>query len=936
MDDQYTGYLEDSSEDAEHYGTPRHSGRYPWGSGKNPQHNKIFLQRARDLQKQGLTSTEVARAFNMSTTQYRALYSSAMNEEKADTILQVRKLKEKGMSNTAIGEKFGLPESTIRNYLKDDFQERTNSTRNVAEALKKQIESKPYLDVGKGVNRQLGITDTQLKTAVEMLKLEGYKTHDIKVEQATNPRNYTIVKVLTKDDVPTPEVKENRWQITSPEGIFFTDRGSSVREIKKPVSINSDRVMVRYGEDGGAAKDGVIELRKGVEDLTLGKYMYGQVRIAVDDTHYMKGMAIYSDAKDWPKGVDIIYNTYKTKDVPKIGEDKDNTVLKPIKMDKKDPTQYKTPENPFGAVTEQFDYFDKNGEPHQSPINFVNKDEDWDKWKKTLSSQFLSKQPVATAKQQLAVTYRQKEEEFNEIMALTNPTIKRKLLESFAEDCDAAAVHLKAAAFPRQASHAILPIISLKDDEVYAPNYNQGEEVILVRYPHEGIFQIPRLRVNNNNPEGKAVLGQAKHAIGINAHVAEQLSGADFDGDTVAVIPTIGQKFNTKKVLDGLKDFEPSRAYPAYEGMTRVGEGDGFNKGREMGIASNLITDMTIRGATEEQIVRAVRYSMTVIDAEKHNLNWKLSYKDNRIQELKDEFQDGGGASTLISRAKGEIRIPERKELVSTKQMTDEEKERYLNGEKIYRNTDDYHVTYKKVNGKIPVDENGKKIWIETGKKPNETTLKNLEYVSDAHELSSGFPIEEVYADHSNRLKALANRARKEYLATGRLQQNASAKVTYAKEVDELKAALNVAAKNAPYERQAQLLASSIIASIRKDNPDMGDDELKRLRSVQIDQARRRVGSISRKKLGIEITDRQWEAIQAGAISDSLLGEILRYTDTSEIQKRATPRTAKEFSPAAKARARTLLNMGYTQAQVAEELGVSVSTINKEVNGVLD
>lgn len=934
MDDQYTGYLEDSSEDAKHYGTPRHSGRYPWGSGKNPQHNKIFLQRARDLQKQGLTSTEVARAFNMSTTQYRALYSSAMNAEKADMQLQAKKLKEKGVSQTEIGRRFGVPESTVRNWLKEDVQQRTSATRNVAEALKKQIESKPYLDVGKGVNRQLGITDTQLKTAVEMLKLEGYRTHEIKVEQATNPKNYTIVKVLTKDDVPTPEVKENRWQITSPEGIFFTDRGSSIREIKTPVSLDSKRVGIRYAEDGGTDKDGVIEIRKGVEDLTLGKYMYGQVRIAVDGTHYLKGMAVYSEAKDWPKGVDIMFNTNKTKDVPKISDDPDNTVLKMIKMDKKDPTQYKTPENPFGAVTEQFDYFDKNGDKHQSPVNFVNKDEDWDKWRKTLSSQFLSKQPVATAKQQLAVTYRQKEEEFNEIMALTNPTIKRKLLESFAEDCDAAAVHLKAAAFPRQAAHVILPVTSLKDDEVYAPNYNQGEEVILVRYPHEGIFQIPRLRVNNNNLEGKAVLGQAKHAIGINSHVAEQLSGADFDGDTVAVIPTIGQKFNTKKVLDGLKDFDPKQAYPAYEGMPHVRD-SGFNRGREMGIASNLITDMTIRGATEDQIVRAVRYSMTVIDAEKHDLNWKLAYKDNRIQELKDEFQDGGGASTLISRAKGTIRIPERKELVSTNKMTDEEKERYFNGEKIYRNTDEYHVTYKKVNGKIPVDENGKKIWIETGKKPNEDTLKNLEYATDAHELSSGSPIEEVYADHSNRLKALANRARKEYLATGRLQQNASAKVTYAKEVDELKAALNVAAKNAPYERQAQLLASSIIAAIRKDNPDMGDDELKRLRSVQIDQARRRVGSTSRKKLGIEITDRQWEAIQAGAISDSLLSEILRYTDTAEIQKRATPRTAKTFSDAAKARARTLLNMGYTQAQVAEELGVSVSTINKEVNGVV-
>ena len=492
MDEQYTGYLEDTSEDAEHYGTPRHSGRYPWGSGKNPQRNKIFLTRVKDLEKkQGLTRTEIARAFNMSTTQFRALYSSAKDAEKADMILQVKKLKENGMSNTAIGERFGVPESTIRNYLKDDFQQRTNATRNIANMLKEQVESKPYLDVGKGVNRQLGVSDTQLKTAVEMLKLEGYTTHEIKVEQATNPKQYTIVKVLTKNNVTKNDVFANRGQITSPEGIFFKDFGTEMHEIKKPVSLDSKRVGIRYAEDGGTDKDGVIEIRKGVEDLTLGQYRYGQVRIAVDGTHYLKGMAVYSDAKDWPKGVDIMFNTNKTKDTPKMSFDKDNTVLKLIKMDKNDPTAYKTPENPFGAITEQFDYYDKNGNAHQSPINYVNTDKDWDKWKKTLSSQFLSKQPVMTAKQQLDVTYRQKEAEFNDILALTNPTIKRKLLESFAEDCDSAAVHLKAAAFPRQAAHVILPITSLKDDEVYAPNYKQGEEVILVRYPHEGVFLNP-------------------------------------------------------------------------------------------------------------------------------------------------------------------------------------------------------------------------------------------------------------------------------------------------------------------------------------------------------------------------------------------------------------------------------------------------------------
>lgn len=941
MADEYVGYLEDeSSEDVSHYGTPRHSGRYPWGSGKNPQRNKNFLTRARRLQKQGLTSTEVAKAFGMSTTQYRALYSIAKDEEKADLQRQCQELRAKGLSKVAIGERLGIPDTTVGNYLKPEQQARTNATKNIANVLKEQIEQKPYLDVGKGVYRQLGVSETQLKTAVEMLKAEGYEQVDLQVEQATNPGKYTEVKVLVKNDKSLPynelkkEVYQHRAQVTSPEGVYFEDYGETRRNIGKPVSLDSNRVAVRYAEDGGEAKDGVIEIRKGVADLSMGKNAYAQVRIAVDDTHYLKGMAMYSDAKDWPEGVDIMFNTNKSKDTPKIGPDNDHSVLKVIKMKDGD---YKTPENPFGAVTRDHYYHDAEGNEHKSPLNIVNDDTDWDKWSKNLPSQFLAKQPYALAKQQLNLTYKNKEEEFKDICALTNPTVKRKLLESFAEDCDSASVHLKAAALPRQATHVLLPLTSIKEDEVYAPNYKNGEELILVRFPHEGTFQIPKLRVNNGNKEGKSLLGNAQHAIGINAKTAEQLSGADFDGDTVMVIPTDGQKLKSRSMLKDLKDFNPSHAYPAYEGMTRVGQGDGFHKQTEMGKISNLITDMTIRGASDDELARAVKHSMTVIDAEKHNLNWKQSAVDNRIAELKKEYQGGAdrGASTLISRAKGDARIPEYKEK-RLSDMTPEEKERYRNGEKIYSFTDRKYYTkwLKDDNGKYLKDENGKLIPIGSQKTAqSKTTKMEAAYIlgGDARDLSSGMPIENLYADHANKLRSLANQARKEMIATGRLQMNPSARVTYENEVRELKAALNIAAKNAPYERQAQLIASSIMAAKIKDNPDWDKDDIKKAKALTIKAARDRVGSQSRKDLGIKITPRQWEAIQAGAISDSTLSEILRYTDTAEIQRLATPRRARTFSPAMKARARTLLNMGLTQAQVAEELGVSASTINKEL-----
>jgi len=920
MDKEYLGYLEDASEDAEHYGTPRHSGRYPWGSGKNPQRNKNFLTRARQLQKQGLTSTQVAKAFNMSTTQYRALYSIAKDEEKADLQAQAKRLKEKGMSNVAIGERMGLPESTIRNYLNPAQQERTNATKNIAEVLKEQIKTKPYLDVGKGVYRQLGVSETQLKTAVEMLRNEGYELVPFSVEQQTNPGNFTEVKVLVNNQEGRPfkevykDVRTHQTQITSPEGVYFEDYGDVKKEIKPPVNFDSKRIAVRYAEDGGTDKDGVIELRKGVEDLSLGKNVYAQVRIAVDGTHYLKGMAMYSDGKNWPEGVDIMFNTNKSKDVPMLGE-KDHSVLKPLKND---------PDNPFGAITRQTEYLDAKGESHQSPLNLVNTDEDWDKWSKNLSSQFLSKQPVATAKQQLALTYKQKEDEFKEISSLTNPTIKRKLLESFADDCDSAAVHLKAAAFPRQATHVILPINSLKDDEVYAPNYRNGEEVVLIRYPHAGTFEIPRLKVNNNNKDGRNLLGNALHAIGINTHVAEQLSGADFDGDTVVVIPTEGQKIKSMPKLKELKDFDPKRDYPAYEGMKRVGQGDGFHKQSEMGKVSNLITDMTLKGADEGEIARAVKHSMVVIDAEKHNLNWKQSAIDNDIAGLKEIYQGGAnkGASTLISKAKSDARIPERKLLTNVNKMTAEQKERYLNGEKVYEDTDRMYTPRKK-------DKDGN--WVDQPMKYAQTKTTKMDAVRDAYELSSGTVMENVYADHANRLKSLANKARKVLLNTGRLEYSPSAKKTYEKEVNDLKAKLNIAAKNAPYERQAQLIAAAVMGTKIKANPDWDKDDIKKHRAIEVENARRRVGSQSRKLLKIDITDREWEAIQAGAVSDSFLREILRYTDLADLQKRATPRSARGMSAATKARARTLLNMGLTQAEVADELGVSVSTINKEL-----
>ena len=196
-------------------------------------------------------------------------------------------------------------------------------------------------------------------------------------------------------------------------------------------------------------------------------------------------------------------------------------------------------------------------------------------------------------------------------MALTNPAVKKQLLKEFADGADSSAKHLKAAGLPRTRNQVILPINSLKDNEIYAPNYRNGETVVLVRHPHGGIFEIPELTVNNRNREANRVIKNAADAVGINSKVASRLSGADFDGDTVLVIPNNAKQVKTSAPLAGLKNFDPQSQYK----IDRPNELTSKGKQKQMGAISNLITDMTIKGANSNEIARAVRHSMVVIDS---------------------------------------------------------------------------------------------------------------------------------------------------------------------------------------------------------------------------------------------------------------------------------------------------------------------------------
>ena len=897
----------------EHYGTPRHSGRYPWGSGKNPQRSKNFIQRAEELKRQGLSDTEIARAFGLSTTDYRARRSMAVGEKRQDDIRKCVRLRETGMSIDAIAKEANLPPSTVRAYLDPNREWKADKTATVANSLKDMLTEKPYLDVGEGVNRQLNISEEQLKTALSMLQQQGYSVQTIPMQQVTNPTQNVTVRVLAQEGTTRKEIFDNRDRITSPDGLYFEDYGETAVTRKPVRSIDSDRIQICYAEQGGKDKDGVIELRPGVEDISLGGKRYMQVRIAVDDSHYLKGMAVY--ANDLPDGVDIRFNTNKHEGTPKMD------VLKKMNLDEDGKVDQR---NPFGANFTQLRFTDADGNEHVSAINKVNDDEDWDKWKKSLSSQWLSKQPVQLAKRQLELDYEGRENELNDILAIPNPTVKRQLLETFASECDSAAVHLKGAALPRQATHVILPVSSLKDTEVYAPNYENGEEVVLVRFPHAGRFEMPRLRVNNNNQEGIDIMGRnPAHAIGINSHVAEILSGADFDGDTVLVIPTKGQKIMTREPLEGLKNFDPKELYRKDPSLPKTGsKGEGFLKGREMGSVSNLITDMTIKGADWDEIERAVKHSMVVIDAEKHNLDWRQSAIDNGIAELKSKYQGGpkAGGSTLISQRKKTLNdIPEREPIYSKKEMQDRGVyEDWLDGKNVYKET-----------GRTYIDKKGN---VVQAKVRRDSVYQTLE-TDDVRKLTHGYLVEDVYADYANDCKRLAERARSELRKTGLLKRDPEAARQYKKEVDELNAALDYASRNAPLERQAQVVAGKNVASMIQTDPslklDENKDRLKKVRQQQLVAAREKVGA---KRHAISITEKQWQAIQAGAISDTKLQQILRYADISAVRQLATPRGSRGMTASAKSLARQLLRAGYPQAVVAERCGVSVSTLSREFN----
>jgi len=953
-------------EEVEQSGVKRESGPHGWGTGEVPYQHEPWFQgfgknpRAlaekyeyrfnkftADLKKEGWSDRQIADAMGITLKTLkarRAISSNLYHQAQIKTIDDILST-DPYISNNEIARRTGWADTTVgslRKELSGIKDSRSSKQRRTTDALKSRVDEVGYVDVSEGSEYWMDATKSRLENAVEQLVQQGYVCQKISVQQQTNLERWTDTLVLAKPGETKESILAHKADIKPPVDVEEHE-GTTLGLRYKPESIDSKRIMVRYAEEGGKERDGLIELRRGVEDISLGQSNYAQVRIAVDGTHYMKGVAVYSD--DMPPGVDVIYNSKQNK-----GASKDD-VYKPLKHKFDDKTQVDW-DNPFGATVKegvegngvrggQRTYIGEDGKEHLSVINKINEEGDWLKWNSnnTLATQMLSKQTVELAKKQIDLSVSVAKSKLDEILALENPVMKRQYLLEYADKCERQAVDMQTVGLPRQGVKVIVPITDLKDNQIYAPGLPDGTSVVCIRYPHEGLFQIPSLTVNNKSKLGRKTLGAAPDAVGISAKTAEQMSGADFDGDTVLVIPNDGS-IQSKRAIKDLVEFDAKVVYAGYPGMKRLDKHRGYDM---MGQVSNLITDMTLQNAPLQEIVRAVKFANTIIDAHKHSLNWEQAESDLKIKELRAKYQPGNKSTTLIARAKGEHTILDREEGDYIVDPETGKKHRVLfdpeTGDKIYRETGRTERKSKKV-----IDpETGEEHW-ETKVVPKKIKVENMAYTNDARTLISKgqFPMEVAYADYANQLKQIARDARKATLSITIDKKDPVAAKVYASEVASLKAKLIIAKKRAPIERMAQRYAGLVVEAKLREHPELklkeNEDELKRLRTQATSAARYRFSG-KRKRDSFDVTPKEWEAIQAKAVSKTTLEEIMRYADESALKQYALPKQGKTLLKSqistikAMANKKTHGDFAYTQEEIADALGISATMVSKVLLG---
>lgn len=939
-----------------HYGVKRKSGRYPWDPSLHLPKNYKFIEDRDEMKKRGLSDNEIAKQMGLSTTVYRSKVTIAKEELKQYNMQRISKLQSEGMIIDDIAKTIGTTGQTVRNYL-DEIKNPNKSARAqrvqteaVAQTLEDAVKRSKYIDVGKGVEIQMGISKEKLKSGLNALVESGeYEVHNLRIAQVTDKNNSTPVKVLTKKGVERSEIYKNMDKVRPVEEFAINGDARMFQQMERPKSIGWDRVHIRYAipegqkghgtNDDGAMMDGAMFLRPGVKDLNLGKASYAQVRIAVGDTHYLKGMALYGTEemfKGIPKGTDIIFNTNKT------ANKTPQEVLKELKKNPEGGAPIDGP-NPFGAtVKRQNTLVDAKGNPVYKPgvkdrfgnkvpqigsVNIVNEEGDWGSWSKALSAQFLSKQPTTVVHERLKATMKQVQDEYESIQKVTNPVIKKQLMESFVSDLESKQVHMKAAAPKGFQGHVILPVPDMKENEVYAPNYKNGEKVVLIRYPHGGRFEIPELTVNNNSVARKMISKDSPDAIGIHPKVASKMSGADFDGDTAYVIPNNKGKFKSRDSLKELKNFDPNMYADKPGTFTPITK---RYQQTLMGVVSNLITDMTLQGAPSNEIARAVKHSMVVIDAEKHKLNYKRSAEENGIDALMKRYMTHvdkvkyGDLERYNPKTRRVDRVIDpdklKKDLTPGKEYTSAST--IISRHKQSVITDGYQVEVPD-----PKSKSGgtKMVW----RNKKETYLVNM--VKDANVFlgPNATKTEHHYADYINELKAFKNKVDSEMSGIKMPARDPKAAKIYAEEVLSMKDKVNQVKINRIKERQAQRMAEvSSKAEIARRSEDevLKKDEISRIKQQALNKARSMVGA---ERTPVTITDDEWDAVQSNAVSGTLLKELVSFMDDSQLKSLATPRTNKQMTDARKSKAKALLANGYTIAQVAEALGVSSSTIGK-------
>lgn len=1048
----------------------RGSGRYPFGSGNRPhQHDWDLISRIDKLRaaNPGIKDEEIAKQLGYyQTNKYGQIIYDEDGNPKAGAPGRLKtamryaganikrdKYEEicwydthidpdtgKGYTDTKIAKLMGEPgESSIRSLRNTIEQGKLTKFVDIADKLRTEADKKGIIDVTSDIADHLGCSTGTLNTAIESLQNEGYEMKKLNFKNMSNPSFETTVVALCKPGEDTSRLfkqPERIKSITEVENSMEEKRdhdndiNSSLikRGIADTPQISLDRIKVIYDEDGGTERDGLIlikahrdengNLQADSPDLSLGNARYAQIRIAVEGNRYIKGMAAYSE----DISNDIVINSNKSREQ---GIDK---ALKKLELNK-DGTVAK---NMFGssvvnAQTVMRDRFgqpilDKDGNQVASAINFVGANINdahiegrWGQWSKNLPSQFLTDLPLSVVKKQLALQAKIYEENLKEIESLNNPTVKRAMLIDYGNQLDAAACNLKAAPIGGQKTRVLMPVPSLKDNECYCPGLENGTTVALARFPHQGKWEIPILKVNNNNAEAKALIGDGADAICINHHNHGVLSGADSDGDTCIVIPMTRKNKTTgefDKVTDvvnmpsligkvktddnggyklvKISDFDPTGEYgignPRFSNMYKTKKDPKTGKeekiptyhyfkteqakGKEMGIASNLIQDMRIKDASPDELVRADMYSMVVIDAKKHQLNWKQAYKDFGIDELKKKYQSHidtetgrvkeQGASTLITLAGSPSQQKARAIWKASADSIDP-----VTGAKIYKDpvkTKESKASPEFV--KIPgsnrylKDDNGEKIqatWTgEVKQKPDGSyyydagsgkpkwsykdvdrteNIKRMELVDDAFKLvadpSKLTETERAYAVYANHCKSLANQARKEYLVTKPIEYNKEAAAKYATEVAELKEAYLKASKNKARERQAQLLATSEYNAILNDHgSELDGEDRRKLRGQCVSDARDACGA---NKDRIRFTEKQWEAVNAGAIGPSMLDRLLDNADKDNYVKLALPKTSR-ISDSQKSQILNLYRAGWGYEAISEKLGISTGSVSNIIS----